>query len=49
VKKDLRKIVETCFIYVRMVRVGRIMLLGWFGIGWCQHREEGTAKDACLF
>jgi hypothetical protein len=47
VKKDLRKIVETRFVYIRIGRGGKdYVALHWFGIGWCQHRVEKTAKES---
>jgi hypothetical protein len=79
VKKELRKKVETCLVYVRMGwitscqvglvsdhceeefatdsrnffvynRIGRggmnYVVLGWFVISWCQHRDERTAKES---
>jgi hypothetical protein len=51
VKKDLRKIVVICFVYIRIGRGGMdYVVLGWFCIGRCQHRDERTVKESrCIF
>ena len=46
-KKYLRNIVETCFVYIGIGRGGMdYVVLGWFGISWCQHHDERIANES---